>query len=308
MKNKKWNKNISIIILFVMLLLIPAFSFAEEVGLFTKVAGRVDILKAGVGSVVPVKSNDTVYIGDIIRTKSDGKAEITFKDQTIIVLAPGSRIEINTYMYNSNNIRNMGVLNLFRGKVRAIVSKTMLDIIPAATGKSTFNINTPTAITGVMGTEFIVSYDLGITRVIFKDGVGFTYNPNVPQIVNINAGLETFIMNYNVQPSLPKSVAKVELMQYIKDTTIDEKTKEEKRDKDKKIENITPSAIVRLATLMAHEQTNDMFGFTPPQDTHPDMSFNKTNEPMTLLPVTETNPQQILKNTETKKVKVNVEF
>ena len=167
--------------------LISTLTYADTVGFFSKVEGRVDILKEGDTRAVPVKANDNVSMGDIVRTKSDGKTEITFKDDTTVRIAPKTRLKIDEYTFNPDNSRNKGALGLFRGKVRAVVSKTK-GIIPVAIGASTFNVNTPTAIAGVKGTDFFVFYDKGITGVIFREGQGFVANPNMPeQVVNVNA-------------------------------------------------------------------------------------------------------------------------
>ncbi|MEM4188253.1 MAG: hypothetical protein QXN56_03735, partial [Candidatus Hadarchaeum sp.] len=51
-----------------------------SVGKVTKVIGRVDVLKVGQSSVMPVKEGDPVDVGDIFRTKTGSAAEITFNN------------------------------------------------------------------------------------------------------------------------------------------------------------------------------------------------------------------------------------
>ncbi|MBI3582876.1 MAG: hypothetical protein HY096_02865, partial [Nitrospinae bacterium] len=93
------------------------------------------------------------------------------------------------------------------------------------------NINTPTAVAGVRGTDFFVFHDRGITGVIFKEGSGFVANPNMPdKIVNINAGQVTFVVSTNIPPSPPRPATNLELAVHTKDTTPAEKPKEEKKE------------------------------------------------------------------------------
>ncbi len=208
-------------------------TYADTVGFFSKVEGRVDILKEGDTKAIPVKVNDNVSMGDIVRTKSDGKAEITFKDDTTVRLAPETRMKIDEYVFNPDNSRKTGALGLFRGKVRAVVSKTKGGIIPVGISTSSFNINTPTAIAGVKGTDFFVFYDKGMTGVIFKEGSGFVANPNMPdKIVNINAGQITFI-KIDTPPLPPRPASNIEMAQHSKDTTPAEKPKEKKEEGQK---------------------------------------------------------------------------
>ena len=71
---------------------------AETVGMFTFVTGRVDILRNATLPSVSVKLHDPVMLKDVVRTKSDARAEITLKDNTIIRIAQRSRIDISEYV------------------------------------------------------------------------------------------------------------------------------------------------------------------------------------------------------------------
>ena len=103
------------------LTLLPLVAQAAPIGEFSKVEGRVDITSPG-GSARPVETGDVVSVGDIIRTKSGSKAEITFIDESIIRIAQRSRVEIDEYMVEEDN--RSGMFNLFRGKIQNIVKKS----------------------------------------------------------------------------------------------------------------------------------------------------------------------------------------
>lgn len=281
----------TLILLF--LTLTSTLAHAQVVGFISKLQGRVDILKEGAPSALPVRVNDPVSIGDIVRTKSDGKAELTFKDGTVVRVAPKSRLRIDEYLFDVDNTRKEGRLYLFRGKLRAIVSKTRA-VIPVAAGVSTFNVNTPTAVAGVRGTDFFVFYDKGITGVIFKEGSGFVVNPNMPdKIVNVNAGQVTFVVTPDAPPLAPRRAPNVEMVSHIKDITVSEKPKE------KEIKITEVASIGGIIGMGEFGEGGEVFGFTPPIGITTDAIPATT----TLLPVTETQPQTL--NTD---VTINVIF
>jgi hypothetical protein len=157
-------------LVFFMLLISISPALAEAVGKFTAIEGRVDVLRPGEKRASPVALGEAVSEGDIVRTKSDSFAEITFSDDTVLKLTQSTRVEIKEYLLSGNK-RHSGALKLLRGKVRATVSKGLGRVIPVIySGPSTFKIETPTAVAGVKGTDFFVFYDMGTTGVFVLEG------------------------------------------------------------------------------------------------------------------------------------------
>ena len=140
---------------------------AEAVGKFTHVEGKVDILREGAFPAITVKVQDQVYPKDIIRTKSASKAEIIFKDNTVLQIAQRSRIDISEY-YTGDTSKS--VIKLSRGQVKAVVDKNVTKRISLAPDANRFEIQTPNAVAGVRGTEFHVAYDRNVTTVLLKEG------------------------------------------------------------------------------------------------------------------------------------------
>jgi len=133
-----------------MLLLITglvAAAPAEVVGRLTLVEGRVDLLKGGQLPANAAKLEDPMELGDVLRTKSLSKANITFVDNTVITISPESRIAIEEYMFDPAKGKRNAVLQLFHGMALAVVSKIFKAEQPD------FVIKTHTAIMGVRGTE-----------------------------------------------------------------------------------------------------------------------------------------------------------
>jgi hypothetical protein len=194
---------------------------AAPVGSFAKVEGGVDLLRPGAREPVPVRTGDPVSMGDAVRTKRDGKAEIQFIDETLVQLAPETRIKIDEYTFRAGGARDRGLLSLFRGKLRAIVSRLKATVVPAARADAGFNIKTPTAIAGVKGTDFIVYYNRGVSGVVFLDGDGFVYNPARPdQVVPIRKGQATFVPRAGGPPLRPRPVSAAFIAPHVRDTTV----------------------------------------------------------------------------------------
>lgn len=202
------------------LLLTPLASWAEAVGTFTRVEGQVDVLPAGGTEAAMVRVGDPVNMGDAIRTKRNSKAEIRFKDESVIQLAPETRITVDAYSFRGQT-RERGIIGLFRGKLRAVVSKLRASVVPASLGGgSDFNIKTPTAIAGIKGTDLIVYYDRGVSGVVFLSGEGFVFNPNKPdQVVPIKGGQATAVANANTPPRAATAVSNAFVAPFLKATS-----------------------------------------------------------------------------------------
>jgi hypothetical protein len=121
---------------------------ADVVGSVTQVEGRVDVLRGGKLPAIGVKLNDEVQVGDVIRTKSQARAQITFIDKSTLTISPESRVGIEAYMFNSSQNKRNAVVQLFQGLAHVAVSK----IFKAA--EPDFVVKTQTAIMGVRGTDF----------------------------------------------------------------------------------------------------------------------------------------------------------
>ncbi len=189
------------------------------VGVFSRVEGNVDVLRTNEPRAVVVRPGDPVSLGDAVRTKRRSKAEIRFKDDTVLQLAPETRIIVDQYTFSGNR-RESGFLSLLRGKVRAIVSKIRAAVMPVSATATNFTIKTPTAIAGVKGTDLIVYYNRGITGVMFLDGFGFVFNPQLPgRVVPVHRGQATFVLRGDSAPLSAQNVQQAALKRHLRDTS-----------------------------------------------------------------------------------------
>jgi hypothetical protein len=148
----------------ILALFFPATVNAAIVGHFTKVVGNVDLLKAGKLPAIRVKVKDGVEPGDIIRTKSKARAELTMVDNSVIVMAPKSRLAVADYVYDASNGNRHAVIRLFRGLVHTVVRRIL------KTEQPNFIMETHTATIGVRGTDFYTAMAPRKTVVYLVEG------------------------------------------------------------------------------------------------------------------------------------------
>ncbi len=151
------------VILLPLFLIISSTLYAEEnpVGEITWVEGTVKV-------EYPAKSPEDAKIGTMLAlnatlsTGENSKAVVKLSDQTILSIAPKTKILIES-LVKSQDKREASVLT-FVGKVRAVVKKQV-------SSKSKFEFKSKTAIAGVRGTHLALDVaEDGTTRVFLING------------------------------------------------------------------------------------------------------------------------------------------
>ena len=125
----------------------------------------MDLLKGGKLPAVSAKMEGAVEPGDIIRTKTRAKAQLTMVDNTVITLAPDSRLAIADYQYNPAQESRRAVVRLFRGLVHAVVNRVI------KTEEPDFLMETHTAVLGVRGTNFYTLVGPSFTATYLAHGI-----------------------------------------------------------------------------------------------------------------------------------------
>jgi len=180
---------------------IPLAESTEAVGKFSFVQGRVDILREGNPPAIPAEMSGPVFVKDIIRTKSDSRAEVTFRDGNILRIDQRSRVDISEYFMEEG--KSKGVVRLARGKVEAIVEKSVVKRISVSPEANRFEIHTPNAVAGVRGTDIYAFYFNNISVFLTSDGMAYVYTRDTPGVVTVlPAGYMTTVLGSNL-PQLP---------------------------------------------------------------------------------------------------------
>jgi hypothetical protein len=124
---------------------LPIWASAEEVGNFSQVEQRVDYQNGQTGAVSPAKVKEPVAVKDTIQTYELSKAQVLFRDNTTITIAPKSKVAIESYMFDPAKFERTGRFDLIEGVMKVVV--------PTAekVQNSNITIKTSTAIMGIRG-------------------------------------------------------------------------------------------------------------------------------------------------------------
>ncbi len=222
----------SCLVLFAFFLPFLTASFAEgaeAVGKISAAEGQVDVLRGGKLPAVPAKAGDALYVGDIVRTKSESKAEVKFHDGNVLRVAQRSRIDVSEYRSGAK-----GVITLTRGKVEAVVEKKTAQRMALPKGEHRFEIRTPSAVAGVRGTDFFVFQNRNITGVAVKEGSVSVVNPRFPdKPVVVTAGNMTVVAP-QTPPQAPRAMTETDMKSHEKDVAPDKKKSDDKQKSDDK--------------------------------------------------------------------------
>lgn len=180
------------------LLLIPQVFAAQEIGSISEVTGGVDILRAGKLPAEPAKVGEKIAQGDIIRTKSGGKAQVQFKDDSVLTIAPDSRVALNEYVYEPEKNQRQASIKIFQGLVHTVVNKVFNK------EKPDFTVETQTAVIGVRGTDYYTLVGPAISDIYNNSGTTEVRNvfAEIPGKVKLQ-GKEFTQVGRNLPPTLP---------------------------------------------------------------------------------------------------------
>ena len=134
------------IMLIALVWLAPLSARAEDpVGFIVSLKGTAHIERGRQSITASIKA--PLLKGDTISTEAKSYIKILFNDDTIITVSEKSRFSIDQYLYDALHKQTQSLYRLFVGKLRVIVSR------------ATLKVTTDTAIAGVRGTVFEISYD-----------------------------------------------------------------------------------------------------------------------------------------------------
>jgi hypothetical protein len=121
-------------------------------GILKSVHGDVKVLGPN-GSVRTASSGDTVAPIDRIVTGPDSGASVVLRDGTRMVLGPSSRLDFKDFHFDSTTQEGGMFLSLLQGSLR-MISGLIGKLHPDAV-----RVETPMAVIGIRGTDFIIQAD-----------------------------------------------------------------------------------------------------------------------------------------------------
>jgi hypothetical protein len=158
------RRRCALLVALLVLLVSSSRASAEAVGSLATLEGLVEIGRADVFAAADVGAE--VEVGDALRTGRPGRARVVFRDDSVLNVGEQSHVVIDEQVFNPEEGSFNSVLRLLSGKVRTLVSEYYRE--PTAR----YEIQSDTSVSGVRGTEFIVSYDAErqVTEVVGVSG------------------------------------------------------------------------------------------------------------------------------------------
>lgn len=188
------------VFLLVGLLCLGSMAAAQDVGVVAASQGVAEIHRGG--AVTPAVIGTQVRVGDELRT-GDGKLRVVFQDDSVIDVGERTTLVVNEQVFNAGGGQASSLMNLVVGKARALVSHYY-----GAAGTQ-YEIRTPTAVAGVRGTEFIITYDADrdVSSVVGIDGFVQVRNLTADADAYIYIGAEeTTFVQRDQKPTAPQRI------------------------------------------------------------------------------------------------------
>ncbi|SFE76467.1 FecR family protein [Paenibacillus algorifonticola] len=163
MRNFKWL----LVLLVVCYVALPTAAWAKDtdkVGKLTSITGKAEVKKGGGTKSFKAFKGMAITQGDTIKTGSSGKVSMDLDSDKEVTIGANTTLLISQLVKSASALGGKTKLTLQNGSVIIQVKKKL-------TGDSRFEIETPTATMGVMGTKFAVSYGQENSYVGVLEGV-----------------------------------------------------------------------------------------------------------------------------------------
>ncbi|MCX5852372.1 MAG: FecR domain-containing protein [Deltaproteobacteria bacterium] len=140
------------IIMLVVFLLIPsAYAADSPAGYLKTVKGTACVIRQG--ETIPAVVGERIFKDDTLRTGPDGSLGITFMDDTVMSMGPGSEVSLNDFEFSPAEGRMSIFTHMLKGTV------VYLSGIIAKLSPDTVRFETPVANISLRGTRFAVKVE-----------------------------------------------------------------------------------------------------------------------------------------------------
>jgi FecR protein len=198
--------------------LISAYAFAAP-------AGSTDLNPIGV--VLSMQSNivatstdrisrrlklkSVIFEGDVIVTADPDFIQLMLKDNSTVNIGGGAKLTLKEFIFHPGLEVRKAIFELQQGRIRTLVTGHF-------EGDSTYEINTPLGVAGVIGSEIIVEHRRG--RTVIVNLRGKIYGRRVNSTININVPEgHRLVFDEMGIPSRPEKLDEKTLRRLISSTT-----------------------------------------------------------------------------------------
>lgn len=144
------KKVLGMVLILALAWLVSAPGWAQTAaGKFTELQGSVTVKKPN-GQMIKAVLKGMVTQGDEVKTDKNSKATILFQDGSVLRLGPTTTVKINKLVYQQDKGIAQSAYEVVGGTIMSVVGG-----IFGGSGNS-YQVRTPTAVSGVRGTMFIV--------------------------------------------------------------------------------------------------------------------------------------------------------
>lgn len=174
----------------VIALLAPAIAIAKDsdmAGKVTSVSGKAEVKKGGGSKKFAAFKGMAIGKGDTISTGKAGKLTMDLGSDKEVVFGANTTLTVSELTKSAKSMGGKTSITLSKGSV-------MIKIKQKLEGDSRFEVETPTAIMGVMGTEFTVAYEGGESYVgVFEGAVSTSFGDGLSNREVVRPGEQLLI-------------------------------------------------------------------------------------------------------------------
>ncbi len=146
--------------------------------------GQVELLKANDSKVISVNADTLLHLGDQLRTLDNSTIAIEFADKSILTVHENSLVHFD-------HLSAHGVTGMVDSRLNLLQGRMDTRVTPAAGPGSRFEIQTPSAISAVRGTEYRASVSENNTSSNIEVLHGKVAVSGANQNVMVNSGFGT---------------------------------------------------------------------------------------------------------------------
>lgn len=221
---KKTYSKIPLVAFFLGMVAVSSVWAADAfIGNISMVDGNVNITRKGKADVVAAKAGDALFAGDTVKTGDNSKVQIMLGDNSTIYVAPNSNMQLKDYLLSRNEEKRNITVKAFFGKIRFVVAKIYK---VSASGSqrswrdSSFSVETPTAVAGIKGTDFVIT--VSPTHTTFSVFEGLVGTRNVSSLIKGEVMLganQASTVKKDAPPKPPIQIAPQQKQMLIMETT-----------------------------------------------------------------------------------------
>jgi len=152
------------IFLFLAVLMMQSLVIVQRIASVSGAAGDVFVKAATDDDFRPLGETEHVLAGYMVRTGANGGVTLNWVDGSRVRLAPDTTIRVRKASLNTSTKERTSLFDLDAGRI-------WVRVVSALSGKTKFEVRTPTATAGVRGTVFSVAVEeTGETSVAVYEG------------------------------------------------------------------------------------------------------------------------------------------